>query len=84
MSNKSNACKTDGTLKGCFVIQNEKKWGFTIIDPWNRGFYRTADPKRFASLKEAESFVKENNIKGTIVKGWCDPSQGFFPGEFPG
>ena len=84
MSNKSNACKTDNTLEGCFVIQNEKKWEFTIVDPWNRGFYRTPDPKRFASLKEAESFVKENSIKGTIVKGWCDPSQGFFPGEFPG
>ena len=82
--NKVNACKTDNTLKGCFVIQDKQRYCFTVLDPWNRGFFRTPDPKRFATFQEAESFMLENDIKGTIVKGWCDPSQGFFPGDFPG
>ena len=84
--NKANSCKNDGTLKECFVIKRNRLY-FTILDPWNRGFYNTPDPKRFASLREAEAFLKENRIddgKIKIEEGWFTPSQGYFPGKFPG
>lgn len=81
--NRSNSCsKTNNGV--CYVIKKKQGVYYTILDCWNRGFYATPDPKRFKNESDALTFKQENNLDGTIVKGWLDESSGFYEGEFCG
>lgn len=55
---------------------------YTIVTPWNRGFYATVTPKLFTSEERAQTFIQENDIQGDPIKGFIAGSQGFFEGEF--
>jgi len=86
--NPANACKSD--KEQCFVIKKKNSVGigtpsiyFTILDPWNRGFFATSDPKRFSTLQEATQFKSSNKIEeGAIIKGYLDTT-GFYEGDLP-
>ncbi len=56
---------------------------YTIVSPWERGFYATPTPKLFQSPESAIRFCQENSIdRFEVVRGWVNGSQGFFPGVF--
>jgi hypothetical protein len=68
-----------------WVIEHPEKSGihFTIINPWNRGFYSTPDPKCFRTEAAAQKFMEDNSINGVLKNGFL-LNNGFHEGAFEG